>query len=135
MVLTIIVLSRIARRFEKRTLFNFGCILSMLCYLGYFFIPGKFFLITLIIIFLFLSPNKCTIVIRLGVDATDPLVLRYGVFLMSGFIGIGHVRVALYLSIQIDIYAYLFAGANVHSSGFNDGRCNRSRLGEVRGTT
>jgi len=85
MVLTIIVLSRIAYRFEKKTLFNFGCILCILCSIGFYFVPGTT-----------LPPDKLlprlTHSAILGVDNTDPFVLRYGVYIMAGFVGIGHVR-------------------------------------------
>eukprot|EP01122_Echinamoeba_exundans_P006786 TRINITY_DN1975_c0_g2_i1.p1 TRINITY_DN1975_c0_g2~~TRINITY_DN1975_c0_g2_i1.p1 ORF type:complete len:554 (+),score=103.27 TRINITY_DN1975_c0_g2_i1:557-2218(+) len=63
MILTIIFVSRVGHRFEKRTLFNFGAILSVLVYAGYYFVPG--------------------------IDNTDPLVLRYGIYVFGVFSGIG----------------------------------------------
>jgi Na+/melibiose symporter-like transporter len=63
MILTIIFVSRVGHRFEKRTLFNFGAILSVLVYAGYYFVPG--------------------------IDNTDPEILRYGIYVFGVFSGIG----------------------------------------------
>jgi len=40
MVVTIFVLSRVGRKFEKRTLLMFGCCLGMITYSLYFWVPG-----------------------------------------------------------------------------------------------
>jgi Na+/melibiose symporter-like transporter len=40
MVLTILFVTKFGSRFEKRTLFNFGAILSALTYVGFYFCPG-----------------------------------------------------------------------------------------------
>src|SRR5687767_5233880 len=40
MVTTVIVLSRISRKFEKRTFFNVGCFVYAMASVAYFFIPS-----------------------------------------------------------------------------------------------